>query len=89
MPKKTTETQRHGGGKLFPLCLCASVVNSKLKEMLRERKPPGFGGIRLDPQGPDAAIPRALRTLEKTQSAREISRGAGWSVDTLKRTWKI
>jgi len=64
-------------------------VSSKLKQMLREQRPPGFGGIRLDPQGPDAAIPRALRELEKTTSARAIARGAGWSVNTLKRTWKM
>jgi hypothetical protein len=64
-------------------------VNSKLKEMLRLQRPPGFGGIRMDPTGPDAAIPRALRELEKTTSARAIARGAGWSVNTLKRTWKI
>jgi len=57
--------------------------------MLAAQKPPGFAGIRSDPQGPDMAIPRALRELEKTQSAREIARGAGWSVNTLKRTWKI
>jgi len=62
---------------------------SRLQEILREGKPPGFKGQAVDPQSPDAAIPRALKQMEQTQSAREISKGAGWSVNTLKKTWKI
>ena len=62
---------------------------SKLKAMLKARKAPGLRGLALDPHGPDAAIPRALQQLETKQSARDIAHGAGWSVDTLKRVWKV
>ncbi len=61
----------------------------KLKEIIASGRPPGFKGLAVDPQSPDAAIPRALKQMEQTQSARAIAKGAGWSVDTLKRTWKI
>lgn len=57
--------------------------------MLRARKPPGVAGQRLDPQSPDAAIPRALRQLEEKQSARAIAREAGWSVNQLKQAWNL
>lgn len=64
-------------------------MRGKLQEILRTGRPPGFKGGALDPQSPDAAIPRALKQMEQTQSAREIAKGAGWSVNTLKRTWKV
>jgi hypothetical protein len=62
---------------------------SRLEEMLREGKPPGFKGSTKDPTSPDVAIPRALKKLEQTQSAGSIAKGAGFSVNTLKRTWGI
>lgn len=67
----------------------SAAAKSKLAEILASGQPPGFAGVHPDPQGPDAAIPRALKQMEEKQSARDIARGAGWSVDTLKRTWNM
>lgn len=60
-----------------------------LRSILTSGKAPGVAGQALDPGGPDAAIPRALKQLETRHSAREIARQAGWSVNTLKRVWKV
>jgi len=64
-------------------------MKNGLLEILRTGKPPGFKGLAADPQSPDAAIPRALKQMEQTQSARAIAKGAGWSVNQLKETWKV
>lgn len=61
----------------------------RLAEIIASGRPPGVAGQHADPGGPDAAIPRALKELEKTQSAREIARAAGFTVETLKKTWKV
>jgi hypothetical protein len=61
----------------------------RLEEMLKLQQPPGFRGIHKDPGTPDVAIPRALKKLEQTQNARDIARGAGFSVNTLKKTWGL
>lgn len=60
---------------------------SKLEEMLREQKPPGFSGVHTDPGDSDAMVPKALRKMEETKSARDIAKRSGWSVNQLKRIW--
>lgn len=62
---------------------------SRIQEIIESGKAPGFRGVHRDPGSPDVAIPKALKKLEQTQSAREIARGAGFSVNTLKKTWGI
>jgi hypothetical protein len=42
-----------------------------------------------DETSPDVAVPKAFRQLEEKHSAREIARQAGWSVDTIRRTWQM
>jgi hypothetical protein len=42
-----------------------------------------------DEQGPDKAIPRALRQLEETVPAERIARDSGFPVSKLKRIWNI
>jgi hypothetical protein len=62
---------------------------SKLAEILRTGKAPGFNLKTLDPGSPDRAIPRALKELEQHEPASRIAKGAGFSVDRLKKVWKI
>lgn len=63
----------------------------KIHEILASGQPPGLCGsmARMDPTHPDVAVPKAFRKLEETQSAREIAKGAGFSVNTIRQTWKI
>jgi hypothetical protein len=62
---------------------------SGLAEILRTGKPPGFNLKTLDPGHPRKAIPRALKQLEQTVPASRISKDAGFSVNRLKKVWKI
>jgi len=66
----------------------------------RDRAPEGFsritvpqrvGVIRgmMDPETPDAAIPRALKDLEQTVDHRAIARGSGFSTRQLKEIWAV
>lgn len=64
-------------------------MKNGLKSILASGRAPGFSGVATDPQGPDAAIPRALKQLEEKHSARAIAQRAGYSVETLKRVWKV
>ena len=64
-------------------------MSGKLAEIIKTGKPPGFHQNVLDPQSADRAIPRALRELEQTHSARRIAKDAGWTVNQLKETWKV
>lgn len=64
-------------------------MRSRIGEILESGKAPGFRGVHKDPTSPDVAIPKALKNLEQTQSARDIAKGAGFSVSTLKKTWNI
>ena len=61
----------------------------RIAEIIASGKPPGFKGAKPDPTSPDVAIPRALKELEQTQPAAKIAREAGFSVNTLKKTWNI
>ena len=64
---------------------------SRLQEMLESQTPPGvFGSVgHKDPTSPDCAIPKALKELEEKHGARRIAKDAGYSVDALKKCWKI
>lgn len=57
--------------------------------MLRSQKPPGFSGIHIDPTDVDAMIPKALRKMEETKSARDIAKNSGFSVNRLKKAWAV
>ena len=61
----------------------------RLAEILKSGVAPGYAGLSRDPQCADVAIPRALKEMERTQGAKEIAKGAGWSINQLKQTWKI
>jgi hypothetical protein len=64
----------------------------RMVELSRSPHPtnaPAFIGIAKDESAADQAIPRALKQLEQTCGADRIARDAGFSVNTLKRTWKI
>lgn len=62
-----------------------------LREICETGIVPGLSGsmAHKDPTCADLAIPRALRDLERTKSAKQIAREAGHSINTLRETWKI
>lgn len=60
-----------------------------LEEILSSGRPPGFAGHAQDPQCADLAIPRALKQMEQTNQASKIAKDAGFSVNQLKKTWKL
>lgn len=67
---------------------------SKIEEMLRDGKPPGYAGVAKDPTCADMAVPRALKEIEQTKGAREIVREMGWKPTTrnlneIRRTWNV
>jgi len=66
----------------------------------RDRAPRGFARVTapqrvavvrgiLDPETPDAAIPRALKQLEHTIDHRAIARGSGFSTRQLREIWNV
>lgn len=64
-------------------------MTSKIAEILATGRAPGFKGGFKDPTSADQAIPAALKKLEQTHSAAKIARDAGFSINTLKKTWGI
>jgi hypothetical protein len=64
-------------GKMVPV---QSVIDARAPWVHRGAK---------DPTSADVAVPRAFRQLEQQHSASRIARDAGWSVDTIKRTWNM
>lgn len=64
-------------------------MSGKLAEILSTGCAPGFKGGAKDPTSADQAIPRALKELEGKHSAAKIARDAGFSINTLKKTWGL
>ena len=46
-------------------------------------------GGAVDPQSPDGSVPRAIRQMEATMSARDIARGSGFTVNQFKKIWNL
>lgn len=70
------------------------IYDAKAGRMVELKRAPGVHGPPLlgtakDPGAADQAVPRAFRQLEDSRNARDIAREAGFSVDTIKRTWGI
>lgn len=60
---------------------------SRIGEIIASGRAPGVRGFARDPQSADVAVPRAFRELERTNSASKICRDAGYTAETIKKTW--
>lgn len=65
-----------------------------LTEILESGHAPGYAAGALDPSSADAAIPRALKEVERTKNASDIVREMGWkptkrNLDAIKKCWSI
>lgn len=83
--------QHEGTGRLLELIQPVAQRDQCPKGYFRIRVPQRVGVIQgiLDPQTPDAAIPRALKDLEQTVNHRDIARQSGFTTRQLREIWAI
>ncbi len=60
---------------------------SRIEDIIRSGCAPGMNTKAKDPLSADVAVPKAFKQLEQTQSASKIAKEAGWSINTIRRTW--
>ena len=75
--------------ELFSTVARRDYVPRHLRRVLSVSSCGPFTGCAMDPTCADAAVPRAFKQLEATQSRESIEHKSGFSVRDIKRTWNF